>query len=291
MSWFRRSRQDPDEDQEPSEGGLDEAAGSGGSDVAAAGGDEEQSDESAHDEDAAAETAGIDLRRSEQGPFDESEADDDVPRVDLGALRLAVREGMELRLELEEQTQRVMAATVSLAGSSVQLQAFAAPRTEGVWDDIRTEIAASVSRQGGSADDLLGSLGRELLARIPARMPDGRSGHQVVRFTGVDGPRWFLRAVFHGPAAVDDRAAKELEEVVRATVVVRGKEAMAPRDLLPLTLPATQPPAAAEGQAGDGEAGAGQAGDGQGGDEGDGEASRRRLPDPLQRGPEITEIG
>ncbi len=278
MSWFRRSRPGSDE-QEPSFDRPDEADEHSGSDVAAAeaGEAEGQSEEAAVEEGPSSESAGFDVRRTERGPFDESEADDDVPRVDLGALRLAVREGMELRLELEEQTQRVMAATVSLAGSSVQLQAFAAPRTEGVWDDIRTEIAASVARQGGTTDDLLGSLGRELLARIPAQMPDGRSGYQVVRFTGVDGPRWFLRAVFHGPAAVDDRAALALEEVVRATVVVRGKEAMAPRDLLPLTLPAgVQPQEDAE--------------DAAEGDEEGREDARRQLPDPLRRGPEITEI-
>jgi hypothetical protein len=173
-----------------------------------------------------------------RGPLDESEVDDDVVRLDLGALRVPPRPGMELRLELEDTTQRVVAATIGIAGSTVQLQAFAAPRTEGIWDEIRTEIAAQVTRQGGSADEVPGSFGRELLARLPVRTPDGRTAHRPARFVGVDGPRWFLRGVFSGPAAADDAAAAELEEVVRGTVVVRGAEAMAPRDLLPLKLPA-----------------------------------------------------
>jgi hypothetical protein len=63
------------------------------------------------------------------------------------------------------------------------------------------------------------------------------------RFVGVDGPRWFLRAVFSGRAAIDDDAAGPLMAVVRDTVVVRGESAMAPREMLPLRLPdeATMP--------------------------------------------------
>jgi len=57
------------------------------------------------------------------------------------------------------------------------------------------------------------------------------------RFTGIDGPRWFLRAVFHGPAAYEPESAGPLEGLVRDVIVVRGGEAMAPRELLALKLP------------------------------------------------------
>jgi hypothetical protein len=182
------------------------------------------------------------------GPHDAADVPDDGSRLDLGALRVPPREGMELRLELDEGSQRVVAATIALGETSVQLQAFAAPRSEGLWDDIRTEIAAQVTRQGGSADELVGSFGRELLARLPMRTPEGRTGHRPARFVGVDGPRWFLRAVFSGPAAVaDEDAAADIEAIVRGTVVVRGTEAMAPRDLLPLRLPAQAQPGVAAG--------------------------------------------
>lgn len=181
------------------------------------------------------------------GPYDVTEVTDQLTRVDLGALRVPPRPGMQLRLELEEKTQRVIAATIGLAGSTVQLQAFAAPRSEGIWDDIRAEIATQVTSSGGTADEIRGSFGQELLARLPVRTSDGRTGHRPARFIGVDGPRWFLRGVFSGPAAADEAAAQPLEDVVRQTVVVRGSEAMAPRDLLPLKMPAT-PAADAGGQ-------------------------------------------
>jgi hypothetical protein len=74
-----------------------------------------------------------------------------------------------------------------------------------------------------------------------------------VRFLGSDGPRWLLRGVLSGAAAVDSGKALELLQVYTGTVIVRGTEAIAPRDLLPLTLPGQD----AQHAAGDAEPGAG----------------------------------
>ncbi|TNM68901.1 DUF3710 domain-containing protein [Streptomyces sp. NP160] len=176
-----------------------------------------------------------------QGPFDVTEVADELPRVDLGALRLPGVPGMELRLEVEDGTRRVVAATVALAGSTAQLQAFAAPRTQGIWGEVRDEIAASLAGSGGVSQEVPGPYGTELVAQVPTRLPDGRVVASPARFVGVDGPRWFLRAVLSGPAAVDAEAAAPLEALLRGAVVVRGSEAMAPRDLLPLRLPQAPP--------------------------------------------------
>jgi len=209
----------------------------------------------------------------ERGPWDVSEVDDEVARVDLGALRVPGVAGMELRMEIDKATNVVSAASVSVDGSSMQLQAYAAPRTDGIWDEIREEIAASVVQQGGSADDLPGPFGRELLARLPVRTAEGRTGHRPARFLGVDGPRWFVRAVVTGKAAVEPGAAAVLEQVFAGVVVVRGTEAHAPRDLLALTLPGSV--SAPEATAAEPEQGSS--------DEDPGF-------NPLERGPEITEI-
>jgi hypothetical protein len=212
------------------------------------------------------------------GPFDRAEVGSLDGRLDLGALWLTGVPGMELRLEVEEETQHVVGVTAVLGDSAVQLQAFAAPRSEGIWDEIRNEIAASITSQGGTADKVTGPLGSELRAQMPGQGPDGRTVFSPVRFIGVDGPRWFLRAVLSGQAAIDDDVAAPLLEVVRATVVVRGDEAMAPRELLSLKLP-EQP-------------------DGEGAPSGDadGDESGQDAPPhvddfkPFERGPEITEI-
>jgi len=156
------------------------------------------------------------------GPFDRSEVKGLEGRLDLGALWLTGVPGMELRLEVEEESQNVVGVTAVLGESAVQLQAFAAPRSEGIWEDISTEIAASITSQGGTSDKTPGPLGTELRAQMPSRSPDGRTVFSPVRFVGVDGPRWFLRGVLSGPAAIDEGAASTLLDVVRGTVVVRG---------------------------------------------------------------------
>ena len=184
------------------------------------------------------------------GPWDESEVDKPLEgRVDLGGLLVPAVPGMEVRLEVSEQ-QQVMAITVVLGQSAIQLQGFAAPRTEGIWEEVRDEISSEVTKQGGVIDKGVGAFGPELRARVPVRLPDGSQGVQVVRFLGADGPRWFLRAVISGQAAVQPQAAAVVEQVFRDVVVVRGTQAMAPRDPIPLRLPPqAQPsdPAAAAG--------------------------------------------
>lgn len=175
--------------------------------------------------------------RSATGPFDVSEISSRDGYVDLGALLIAPRDGLQLRLEVEEATQRVVAVTMDLDGSSLQLQAFAAPRSEGLWDEIREQIGQSVGSQGGQVEEITGDFGPELVAKLPAGSADGSQGYRVARFIGVDGPRWFLRGVFGGEAALTREAAAGLEELFRKIVVIRGDNPMPPRDLLQLRLP------------------------------------------------------
>ncbi|KUM37612.1 DUF3710 domain-containing protein [Arthrobacter sp. EPSL27] len=184
-----------------------------------------------------AAASGAATGRAATGPFDVSEIEDQDGYVDLGALLIAPSEGLQLRLEVEEATQRVVAVTMDLNGSSLQLQAFAAPRSEGLWDEIREQIGQSVGSQGGQVEEIQGGFGTELLAKLPASGSDGSHGYRVARFIGVDGPRWFLRGVFGGEAAVDREAAAGLEGLFRQIVVVRGENPMPPRDLLQLRLP------------------------------------------------------
>ena len=212
----------------------------------------------------AAEESSDATGRSATGPFDDSEITSRDGYVDLGALLVAPSEGLQLRLEVEEATQRVVAVTMDLNGSSLQLQAFAAPKSEGLWDEIREQIGQSVGSQGGQVEEIQGEFGTELVAKLPAGAPDGSQGYRVARFVGVDGPRWFLRGVLGGAAAMDREAAAPLEALFRRIVVVRGDSPMPPRDLLQLRLPKdarmTPPPGAPE------------------------------LQEP-ERGPEITQIG
>ena len=210
------------------------------------------------------------------GPHDIEEvtAEDLEDYVDLGALRIKLLDGMNLRLETDDATGAVIAATITRDGATLQVQAFAAPRTTGIWDDIRHDLTESVKSQGGVVEIYAGVFGAEMLTRLPAVTPDGKRGERIARFVGVDGPRWFLRGVISGAAVLGDEvAAASVEEVFRDVVVDRGDDPRPPRELLPMTLPADL--AIAEDETEDEEPN-------------DNHQELRPMP---RRGPEITEIG
>jgi hypothetical protein len=165
------------------------------------------------------------------GPFDERDApDDEIARADLGALRIPVDAGLDLQVEVNE-AQQVVSATLASTEGSMQLGLFAAPRLEGIWDEVRAEIADSMKGSRGNPAERDGSFGTELTGTVA-----GDGGKLPVRFIGVDGPRWFLRAMLVGPAA-DPAKGRRFEEALRNIVVVRGTDPLPVRDAVPLTLP------------------------------------------------------
>lgn len=181
------------------------------------------------------------------GPFDESDQPDDgVKRLDLGALRIPAETGLEIRVEVAEQGQ-VAAVTLVNDVGQMQLGVFAAPRKDGIWDEVRTEIKASISQQGGTVNEQDGEFGPELAGKLPAP-----NGFTPVRFIGVDGPRWFLRAMLAGAPALEDAQATPFLETFRGVVVVRGNDPLPVRDPVPLQLPreAAEQVAAAQEAAG-----------------------------------------
>ncbi|HEU5144226.1 MAG TPA: DUF3710 domain-containing protein [Dermatophilaceae bacterium] len=204
-----------------------------------------------------------------EGPFDRSDVTDDSEYLNLGPIWVKGTQGMELRLEINDQEQQITGLTAVLGESAVQLQVFAAPRTEGVWIDIRNEIAASITDSGGTAEVVTGPFGEELQTRMPQAGPDGRTGFVPARFIGIDGPRWFLRAVVSGRAAIEPGAAAPIHDLIRTAVIDRGGEAMPPRELLPLRLPEQAQPDAAPAEP---------------------EPPRSEDLKPFERGPEITEV-
>jgi len=173
-----------------------------------------------------------------QGPWDLADAPElENPRLDLGSLHVAVLPDTEVRLEVSPEGE-VVAATLVHGESALQLNAFAAPKTEGIWGEVRAEIAAALNDGGGQAQEADGFYGTELRANVPTEVPGQGNILAPARFGGVDGPRWFLRGLLTGPAASDDGAAQPLLEAMRQVAVQRGTDPMAVRDPLPLVLPA-----------------------------------------------------
>ena len=170
------------------------------------------------------------------GPWDESEVVwDETERLDLGSLLVTAIPGVDVQVQVDENTGAVALVTLATADSGVQIQVFAAPKSGGLWDDARQQITSSINSSNGLVEEALGAFGPELRAQVP-----GEQGLQPARFVGIEGPRWFMRAVFLGNASRPSEAATVLENAVRGLVVVRGNDAMPVGTALPLTLPVSE---------------------------------------------------
>lgn len=163
------------------------------------------------------------------GPYDIADAPE-AKRLDLGALKLPSVPGVEVRVQANQQG-TVQQIYLVRGESALQLGAFAAPRTEDIWDEVRAEIKQSLIADGGTATERPGEYGTELHARVRTQQ-----GQRDLRFVGVSGPRWLVRAVFQGPAATDSEQAAPLLQCLRGLVVERGDEPRPVREPLPLRL-------------------------------------------------------
>lgn len=171
------------------------------------------------------------------GPFDVEEVESTKGYLDFGALLIPARKDQKVRLDIDQKTRRVVALTIAAGQASIQVQPFSAPKSGGTWDEVREQIQDSVIQQKGKVKPVEGRFGKEIAARVPTTLKDGRSGWRVARFIGFEGPRWFLRGVVGGRGAIDPKAAREVEELFSRIVVVRGEDPMPPRELLPLHPP------------------------------------------------------
>jgi hypothetical protein len=183
-----------------------------------------------------------------QGPWDSSEVtidEDDQSRVDLGSLLVTPREGLEVQLQVEEETSEVAAVILAGAEGAAELRAFAAPRNGDIWDDVRRTVTAEVAQMGGTATEEAGAYGTELVLSLMVELPDGQHVQQISRVVGISGPRWLLRATLFGRPAVDYREDGDVEAALRDVVVVRGGTPVPPGDVLPLTLPPNAHPSEA----------------------------------------------
>lgn len=175
------------------------------------------------------------LDRAEKGPFDVTEVGVLTPYLDFGAIRIAPRPELQIRADIDENSKKVVALTLELNGHRLQLQAFAASKSEGLWLDALDALERGISSQGGSAQRVQGLLGTELDAKLVIEV-GGKKQFRQSRFIGVDGPRWFLRGVINSPG-LDDSSYQKLIEIFRSTAVNRGEIAMPPGELLLLKLP------------------------------------------------------
>lgn len=174
-------------------------------------------------------------------PRDASEVESTKGYLDFGAILVPASKDQKVRLDIDQKSKRVVSLTIAVESSSIQLQAFSAPKSGGTWDEVRGQIEQSVVKQKGRIKQVQGPFGTELHARVPTVLKDGRQGWRAARFIGFDGGRWFLRGVIGGRGAIDRGAAAGVEQLFSQLLVSRGDEPLPPRELLKL-----QPPAGAK---------------------------------------------
>lgn len=179
------------------------------------------------------------LAKEPHGPRDFSEimAEDMSNYADFGVFLVPKIPGIAVHPDNPLSENSFSALTVQVGKAAVELIAVAAPKSTGLWDDLRLDIRGETTRQGNTCEERKGTFGTELWVQMAAQAPNGQRGHINIRYCGVDGPNWFLRMVFNGAISPDDSDMQALEEVLGKLVVVRGDKPMTPRTIIPVVLP------------------------------------------------------
>ena len=211
------------EDQKDESKELDKSEGAEKSDQTSQTSQEDRNETAAEQDEA---------EQSGKGPWDSTdpEAPDTDEYLDIGALMLPFLKGSELRLKANSQTGDVLGATITYKSSSLELEPFAAPKSLGLWDEVRADLL----KANPSCKEVDGVFGKELT--LPVKV---KGKNLLTRVVGVDGPRWMLRGIFSGPAAKGGKEKDVLDGYLADLVVVRGDEPLAPRDLVPMHAPIT----------------------------------------------------
>lgn len=155
--------------------------------------------------------------------------------VDFGHILVpATIQGLVIKGEMEPDTQRLVAVTLELADSVLQVSVFSSARSEEIWPEVREQLLANFRAQGATVESSTSSLG----ASIEVEIGSADGAVSKVRFVGTDGPRWFLRGSISGAAVEDPQANDVIEALYKSLVVDRGDDPMPPRELMSLKLPA-----------------------------------------------------
>ncbi len=175
------------------------------------------------------------------GPWSLSAAPADPAFIDFGPLRLPAIAGIKARVEIDTRRRQVGAVSVLVNDCAVQLQVLAARAGKPLWPTVRRALIARLEKGAGHQQVLEGRFGAELLAVITVRDRNSSLTHDVpMRFVGIDGDKWMLRAVVTGPSVTSDATIERVDALLSRIAVERGSEARAEGEVLELTPPPGQ---------------------------------------------------
>lgn len=171
------------------------------------------------------------------GPWDAADMASLEGYLDFGSLLVPVVNDVELRLNIDEASGRVLSLAWLTEEAGLEVSVFAAPRTPGVWDDLRPELVADATQRGGTVDHADGPYGAEVICSLPVQMPDGTGAIQATRIFACQGDRWLLRGALMGRPVTESEAAAPWYALFGALIVRRGAGAMPVGEALELRLP------------------------------------------------------
>ena len=166
------------------------------------------------------------------GPYDASEVPSTLGYISFGSILMPTIEGVQVRVEVDEATNSIVAVSFEHEGSVLQVSAFASSKSEEIWPEVYGQLIETISSSGGNVVETIGGLGKQLDTKLVT--PEGT---REIRFIGFDGPRWFLRGAITGPALEDQNAAVNMEDIFKSLVIDRGSSPLPPREPLPLKVP------------------------------------------------------
>lgn len=173
---------------------------------------------------------------SAAGPHDIAAVSSLEGYVDFGALLVPVVD-VEMRLNVDEASGQIMSVAWLTEEAGLEVSVFAAPRTPGVWEDLRPELMADAAQRGGTVDEAEGPYGVEVVCTLPVQLPDGTGALQATRIFAAEGERWLLRGALMGRAVAEPEVAATWYELFGALVVRRGTDAKPVGEALELRLP------------------------------------------------------
>ena len=177
-----------------------------------------------------------------QGPREFSSDLDTSSMLDLGAVFLPNIPGLEVHLDLDPRSGKGKSVSLHLNMTIAEVQIFAAAVNDDLWATMRDAITSGLRDQKVDCSVEMGRFGTEIHAVMPTVDLDGNAHVQPVRFVGVRGSRWLVRAVISGDGALvveqsNADAGPDIDDVISQLVINRGEDPLPPGERLALRSP------------------------------------------------------
>ncbi|MGC4174126.1 DUF3710 domain-containing protein [Demequina sp.] len=159
---------------------------------------------------------------SANGPWDVADAPADAEFYDFGVLRLPARPGLKARLEIDPKFDEIGAVTIRIADCALQLQVIAKQRGVSLWTDTRQALLANLRNRPGYQQVIEGRYGTEVIGVLTGRTTEGVLVDATMRFQGIEGDDWMIRAVSSGPSVTHDDVVARVDAFISLCAVDRS---------------------------------------------------------------------